>query len=64
MSNKFEEVYIGDGVYARWDGFAVKLTTERDNGTHFIYLESDHVQLLAKLVNSEPRIAKRRAGQG
>lgn len=64
MSNEFEEVYIGDGVYARWDGFAVKLTTERDNGTHFIYLEPDHVQRLAKLINSEPRIAKRHAGQG
>ena len=64
MSNEFEEVYIGDGVYARWDGFAVKLTTERDNGTHFIYLEPAHVHRLAKLVDSEPRIAKHKAGQG
>lgn len=72
MSNEFEEVYIGDGVYARWDGFAVKLTTERNNGTHFIYLEPDHVQRLIKLVwadrdmlnFAEPRIAKRRTGQG
>ena len=30
MSNEFEQVYIGDGVYAQWDGFAVKLTTERE----------------------------------
>ena len=61
MSNEFEQVYIGDGVYARWDGFAVKLTTERDNGAHFIYLEPAHVQRLAKLIDSEPRIAKERA---
>lgn len=57
MSNEFEEVYVGDGVYARWDGFAVKLTTERDSGTHFIYLEPAHVERLMKLIASEPRIA-------
>ena len=64
MSNEWEEVYIGDGVYARWDGMSVLLKTERDNGTHYIYLEPAHVEGLAKLIQSEPRIAKRKAGQG
>ena len=64
MSNEFEKVYIGDGVYARWDGMAVLLETERDNGRHYIYLEPSHIQSLAQLIGSEPRIAKRRAGQG
>ena len=58
MSNEFEEVYIGDGVYARWDGFSVLLKTERDGGTHYIYLEPQHVESLTKLIASEPRIAK------
>ncbi len=58
MSNEFEQLYIGDGVYARWDGFAVLLETERDNGRHFIYLEPQHVERLAKLIQQEPRIAK------
>lgn len=64
MSNEFEKVYIGDGVFARWDGMSVLLETERGNGTHYIYLEPQHVENLAKLIQSEPRIAKRRAGQG
>ncbi len=64
MSNEYEKVYIGDGVYARWDGMTVLLETERGNGTHYIYLETQHVESLAKLIQSEPRIAKRRAGQG
>ena len=59
MSNEFEKLYIGDGVYARWDGFAVLLETERDNGRHFIYLEPQHVERLSKLIAEEPRIAKR-----
>ena len=64
VSNEFEKVYIGDGVYARWDGFSVLLETERDTGTHYIYLEPQHVKSLAMLIASEPRIAKRTAGQG
>lgn len=64
MSNEFEKVYIGDGVYARWDGMSVLLETERDGGTHYVYLEPEHVRNIVKLIESEPRIAKRRTGQG
>jgi len=64
MSNEFEKVYIGDGVYARWDGHSVLLETERGNGTHYIYLEPQHVENIVRLLASEPRIAKRRTGQG
>ena len=63
MSNEFEEVYIGDGVYARWDGWSVLLKTERDGGTHYIYLEPQHVENIVTLMKQEPRIAKRREGQ-
>ena len=64
MPKEFEQVYIGDGVYARWDGMAVLLSTERDNGTHYIYLEPQHVENIRKLMESEPRLAARHTGQG
>ena len=36
-----KETYIGDGVYASFDGFMIKLRTQRDGGDHVIYLEPD-----------------------
>lgn len=38
MAIKNEE-YIGDGVYASFDGWYVWLRTQRDNGEHLIALE-------------------------
>ena len=72
MSNEFEKVYIGDGVYARWDGMSVLLETERDNGTHYMYLEPEHIRSLVGLVwtapdmlnHAEPRIARERKRGG
>jgi hypothetical protein len=49
---KSEKTYIGDGVYARWDGMTVLLETERDNGRHYIYLEPQHVESIVKLMNA------------
>lgn len=34
-----EEEYLYDGVYASYDGFHIKLRTQRENGDHVIYLE-------------------------
>lgn len=34
-----EERYIGDGVYASFDGYQIKLRTNREFGDHEIYLE-------------------------
>ena len=42
------QTYIGDGVYAEYDGFGVWLTTERENGTHRIYLEPQMIEDLGK----------------
>ena len=33
------ETYIGDGVYARFDGYQLWLRTPRENGDHVIALE-------------------------
>jgi len=36
------EHYLGDGLYASFDGLGVTLRTPRENGDHWVYLE-DHV---------------------
>lgn len=33
------EEYLGDGVYASFDGFAITLRASREHGDHFIVLE-------------------------
>lgn len=33
------ETYIGDGCYAAFDGFQIKLRAPRDHGDHEIFLE-------------------------
>jgi hypothetical protein len=33
------EEYLADGVYASFDGWQIKLRTEREDGNHVIYLE-------------------------
>lgn len=48
MSNREAKIYLGDGVYAERDSFGVWLTTERENGTHRIYLEPDMLTHLTK----------------
>ena len=58
MRNEFEKVYIGDGVYARWDGMTVLLETDRGNVTHYIYLEPQYVQNIVRLMESAPRVAR------
>lgn len=34
-----KETYIGDGVYASFDGYQIKLRAPRENGDHVIFLE-------------------------
>jgi hypothetical protein len=34
-----EEKYLGDGLWASFDGFMIKLRAPRENGTHKVYLE-------------------------
>lgn len=49
MSAKTDNVfkdYIGDGVYADFDGYHVVLTTERERGVETIFLEPAILQAL------------------
>lgn len=33
------ETYLGDGVYASYDGWQIQLRAPRSEGDHFVYLE-------------------------
>jgi hypothetical protein len=33
------EVYLGDGLFASWDGWQVKLRAPREGGDHEVFLE-------------------------
>lgn len=34
------ETYVGDGLYASFDGYQIKLRAPREDGDHVVYLES------------------------
>ena len=33
------EIYLGDGLYASFDGYQIKLSTPRNNAEHEVYLD-------------------------
>jgi hypothetical protein len=33
------ETYLGDGLYASWDGIQIRLRAPRADGDHVVYLE-------------------------
>lgn len=43
-----ETTYLGDGVYASFDGYQIRLSTRRDDGTDVIYLDQDTYVALTK----------------
>ena len=43
-----QRAYLGDGVYAAWDGFGVWLTAENGTATDAIYLEPEVYRALAR----------------
>jgi hypothetical protein len=45
-----EEVYLGDGLYASFDGDMLKLRAPRENGDHVIYLEPEIYAALQRFV--------------
>jgi hypothetical protein len=61
MSEAFEnETYLGDGLYASFDGFSFWLRAPRDGGDHFVALEpkvlkafGDYIEACAKKAREE-----------
>jgi len=48
-----KEVYLGDGAYAKFDGYGIILTTSDGiNITNTIYLEPSTLQALEKFVSN------------
>lgn len=45
--------YLGDGAYADFGGFYVRIWCERDAGVHEVYLEPQHLQELIRFVRAE-----------
>lgn len=39
-----EETYLGDGLYASFDGYQFKLRAPREDGDHEVYLEPQVLQ--------------------
>jgi hypothetical protein len=39
MSVTEDETYLGDGLYASFDGYQIKLRAPRDGADHEVYLE-------------------------
>lgn len=42
--------YIGDGVYASYDGWYVVLETEREHGIETVYLDAETYEALPRYV--------------
>ena len=53
-----KKVYLGDGVYAEYDGFGVWLTTELANGEHRIYLEMPMIESLTEVMAAWQKSAR------
>ncbi len=41
MSDELSKAYLGDGLYASYDGWMITLETERTNGRHWVALERE-----------------------
>lgn len=52
MFNLNTPTYLGDGVYAIYDGWQFRLYTERSDGFHEIFLEDTVLQSFIQFVNA------------
>jgi hypothetical protein len=46
------ETYLGDGLFASWDGWQVKLRAPRENGDHEVFLEDVTLQAFMQFVDA------------
>jgi hypothetical protein len=55
--------YLGDGVYADFDGYHVVLTTENGVSTNTVYLEPDVLEHLEMYVEALRKLIEQRGGK-
>ena len=48
------KTYLGNGLYAEWDGEQLKLWTERGNGRHYVYLNAEVLRALQDWLKTRP----------
>lgn len=52
MAEKVKEVYLGDGLYASFDGVSIRLRAPRGDGDHEVFLEPDVFNELLRYANT------------
>ena len=45
------DTYLGDGLYASYDGFQIRLYAERGNGTHEVFLDPSTLAAFERFVS-------------
>ena len=50
MADQLNETYLGDGLYASFDGFMIRLRAPREEGDHWVALEPDVYQALVAFI--------------
>jgi hypothetical protein len=52
MTDPIMKDYLGDGLFVEFDGFQFRLYTERDSGTHEVFLEPHMVAVFLDFVKA------------
>jgi hypothetical protein len=47
-----KEIYLGDGLYAAFDGYAIILRAPREHGDHWVSIEPDMFSILQKFARN------------
>jgi hypothetical protein len=62
MIEPSKETYLGDGLYAVWDGYAIWLRAPRSEGDHLVCLEPDIMVEFQRFVASVKDYVKKETG--
>jgi hypothetical protein len=58
-----DETYLGDGLFASFDGYGVKLRTRRMDGEHWVYFEQEvmaaFLRMVSQLAHAHPELEER-----
>ena len=46
------DIYLGDGLYASFDGYQFRLWTQRGDGTHEVFLDSRTLKAFSVFVDA------------
>lgn len=55
-----DKTYLGDGLYASFDGGGINLSTPRASGEHYVYLEPE---VFEELISFAMKVGWLREGQ-